>query len=88
MMPSLLANFKITINEKPYVEHPETSVLGKKIIKNSIFLIDEIGFESFTFKKVGALIKSNESFIYPYFESNYKLLIYLSTYYWSWTEYN
>jgi AcrR family transcriptional regulator len=88
IMPSLLTNFKITINDKLYVKDPETSVLGKKIVKNSIILIDEIGFESFTFKKLGTLIKSNESSIYRYFESKHKLLIYLSTWYWSWTEYN
>lgn len=87
-MPNLLSNFKITISDKLYLKDPETSILGKKIIKHSIGLIDEIGFEAFTFKKLGTLIKSNESSIYRYFESKHKLLIYLSTYYWSWTEYN
>ena len=87
-MQSLLTNFKITINDKLYLKDPETSVLGKKIVKHSIILIDKIGFEAFTFKKLGALIKSNESSIYRYFESKHKLLIYLSTWYWSWTEYN
>ncbi len=70
------------------MKDPETTSLGKKIVKNSIVLIDEIGFEAFTFKKLGTLIKSNESSIYRYFENKHKLLVYLSTYYWSWTEYN
>ncbi len=87
-MQTLLTNFKITINEKLYVKDPETSTLGKTIVKNSIILMDEIGFEAFTFKKLGALINSNESSIYRYFENKHKLLIYLSTWYWSWTEYN
>ncbi|WP_320815363.1 TetR/AcrR family transcriptional regulator [Flavobacterium sp.] len=87
-MQNLLSNLKITINEKLYVKDPETSELGRKILKNSIILIDEIGFESFTFKKLGEKIQSNESSIYRYFENKHKLLIYLSSWYWSWIEYN
>jgi predicted tellurium resistance membrane protein TerC/AcrR family transcriptional regulator len=87
-MTTLLNNFKISINDKLYVKDPETSELGKKIIQNSIYLIDEIGFESFTFKKLGERIQSNESSIYRYFENKHKLLVYLSTWYWSWFEYN
>jgi hypothetical protein len=87
-MHTLLNSFKITINEKLYVKDPETSELGKKIIQNSIILIHEIGFESFTFKKLGDKIQSNESSIYRYFENKHKLLVYLSSWYWSWVEYN
>ena len=49
-MQNLLSNLKITINDKLYVKDPETSELGRNILKNSIILIDEIGFEAFTFK--------------------------------------
>lgn len=87
-MQNLLSNLKITINDKLYVKDPETSELGRKILKNSIVLIDEIGFEAFTFKKLGEKINSNESSIYRYFENKHKLLIYLSSWYWSWIEYN
>ena len=87
-MKNLLSNLKITINEKLYLKDPETSELGHKILKNSILLIDEIGFEAFTFKKLGEKIHSNESSIYRYFENKHKLLIYLSAWYWSWMEYN
>jgi AcrR family transcriptional regulator len=86
-MDAILPNISITINEKLYVKNPETSTLGKKIIENSILLIDEIGFENFTFKKLGDRIGSNESSIYRYFESKHKLLLYLSSWYWGWMEY-
>lgn len=86
-MHYLLANIKIQVNPKTYVKDPETSDLGKKIIKNSILLIDEIGFEEFTFKKLGDKIGSNESSIYRYFENKHKLLVYLSSWYWAWIEY-
>jgi AcrR family transcriptional regulator len=86
-MNTLISNFKITINDKLFVKDPETSELGKKIIKHSILLIDEIGFEHFTFKKLGTRIGSNESSLYRYFENKHKLMIYLSSWYWSWIEY-
>ncbi|MEC5165877.1 AcrR family transcriptional regulator [Flavobacterium sp. PL11] len=86
-MDSILANIAITVNEKLYLKNPETSNLGKKIINSSILLIDEIGFENFTFKKLGDKIASNESSIYRYFESKHKLMLYLSSWYWSWIEY-
>ena len=86
-MKELLSNIKIQVNPKIYVKDPETSTLGKKIIQFSILLIDEIGFDNFTFKKLGHLIGSNESSIYRYFENKHKLLIYLSSWYWAWIEY-
>ena len=86
-MQNLLSNLKITINDKLYVKDPETSELGRNILKNSIILIDEIGFEAFTFKKLGEKIQSNESSIYRYFENKHKLLVYLTSWYWSWIEY-
>ena len=86
-MDLILSNITITVNDKLYVKNPETSALGKKIIENSILLIDEIGFENFTFKKLGEIIGSNESSIYRYFESKHKLLLYLSSWYWGWMEY-
>ena len=86
-MHNILSNLKITINDKLYVKDPETSELGRNILKNSIILIDEIGFEAFTFKKLGEKIQSNESSIYRYFENKHKLLVYLTSWYWSWIEY-
>lgn len=86
-MPNILTNIIISVNDKLYVKNPETSDLGKKIIEQSIILIDEIGFENFTFKKLGEKIGSNESSIYRYFESKHKLMLYLSSWYWGWIEY-
>ncbi|AUC81489.1 TetR/AcrR family transcriptional regulator [Lacinutrix sp. Bg11-31] len=86
-MKYLLSNIKININEKIYLKDPESSDLGKRIIENSILLIDTIGFDAFTFKKVGTKIGSNESSIYRYFESKHMLLLYLTSWYWTWLEY-
>lgn len=85
-MSLILSNIKIEVNEKIYVRDPESTLLGKKIIAHSILLIDEIGFELFTFKKLGEKIGSNESSVYRYFENKHKLLVYLCSWYWSWME--
>ncbi|MFV8440861.1 TetR/AcrR family transcriptional regulator [Flavobacterium sp. LB2P44] len=86
-MSTILSHLKIQVNEKIYVKDPETSALGKKIVEQSILLIDEIGFDNFTFKKLGEKIGSNESSVYRYFENKHRLLVYLSSWYWSWMEY-
>jgi len=77
----------IEVNSDLYLKNPDTSELGRKIIGNSIDMINDLGFESFTFKKLGAEINSPESSIYRYFENKHTLLIYLVSWYWSWIEY-
>ncbi|MRI01888.1 TetR family transcriptional regulator [Kriegella sp. EG-1] len=86
-MEHLLQSLKIGINDKIYVKDPESSDLGKRIIKESIIMIEDMGFESFTFKKLGQKIGSNESSVYRYFENKHKLLLYLTSWYWGWLEY-
>lgn len=49
-MDLLLQSLKIGVNEKLYIKDPESSTLGKNIVGQSILMIDEIGFDSFTFK--------------------------------------
>lgn len=86
-MQSLLGNLKLQIPEKLFVKDPDSSELGKRILTNSIILIEALGFENFTFKKLGAEIGSPESTIYRYFENKHKLLLYLTSWYWGWLEY-
>ncbi|MDV7186850.1 TetR/AcrR family transcriptional regulator [Lutibacter sp. TH_r2] len=80
-------NILIEVNQDLYCKEPTSSELGQKILLKSIELIDEIGFEAFTFKKLGVAINSPESSIYRYFKNKHMLLVYLTSWYWSWTEY-
>jgi AcrR family transcriptional regulator len=86
-MDTILTNIKISVNKKLFNKDPESSELGKKILSNSIELINDLGFDSFTFKKLGERIGSNESSVYRYFDNKHKLLIYLTSWYWGWMEY-
>ncbi len=86
-MQKFQAKITINVNDKVYIKTPLSSELGKKILAGSIDLIDEIGFEEFTFKKLAKHISSTEASVYRYFESKHYLLIYLVLWYWGWQEY-
>lgn len=80
-------NVRIQMNEKLYLRNPEDSVLGKKIVSEGLKLINKVGFEDFTFKKLAMEIDTTEASIYRYFENKHRLLVYLVTWYWSLLEY-
>ncbi len=78
---------QIQVNEKLYLKDPNSSELGKRIVQEGLILIDEIGLESLTFRKLAKRLETTESSIYRYFESKFKLLLYLTSWYWGWLEY-
>jgi AcrR family transcriptional regulator len=80
-------SIQMELNERLYLRNPEETKLGKKIIQVSIQLIDEIGFEKFTFKKLAGQIGSTEASVYRYFENKHKLLVYLVSWYWEWVKF-
>ena len=86
-MEKLITNLKVNVNQNLYLIDPYSSSLGKKIVVNSIDLINSIGFEKFTFRKLGEKIKSPEASVYRYFKSKDQLLSYLVSWYWGWMEY-
>lgn len=80
-------DLRFRLCEKLYLREPQDSKLGRRIIESSILLIDDLGFESFTFKKLGKEIGSPEASIYRYFENKHMLLVYLINWYWEWISY-
>jgi hypothetical protein len=78
---------KFDINEKVYLRNPESSEVGKLMVKNAIDLIYVLGFEQFTFKKLAAEINSTEATIYRYFENKHRLLLYILNWYWCYMEF-
>ena len=81
------ATVKINLNHKSYLRNPEETTLGQRIVGESIRLIDQLGFEEFTFKKLATEIGSTEASVYRYFENKHKLLVYLVSWYWVWLDY-
>ena len=83
----MVSGIKFNMCKDLYIKDPQDTDLGKKILKNSILLIDEIGFESFTFKKLANRISSAEKSIYRYFLNKHHLLLFLTSWYWEWVYY-
>jgi AcrR family transcriptional regulator len=78
---------RIKMNNKLFIRNPEESQLGKKIVSNGLILINKLGFEDFTFKKLAIEISTTEASIYRYFENKHRLLVYIINWYWSYLEY-
>jgi len=77
----------ISMPEGLSIKDPLQSKLGRSIITHSIILMDELGFEAFTFKKLAIKMGSNETSLYRYFENKHFLLLYLVVWYWNWVHY-
>lgn len=80
-----ITGFRLNLNL--FIRDPQSTDLGQKIIEHSIYLIDKMGFDEFTFKKLGLAIGSPEASIYRYFENKHRLLLYLIDWYWTWLDY-
>lgn len=83
----MAVGIKISLNEKLFLKDPQETNLGQKILKHSILLIDEIGFEAFNFRKLALKMNSTEASVYRYFENKHFLLLYLVSWYWEWVSY-
>lgn len=81
-MNQALNHISISINSELYLKDPHTSTLGISMLGGAIVLIDKLGFELFTFKKLANEINTTEASIYRYFENKHKLLLYLTNWYW------
>lgn len=75
---------KFDLSESLFLKDPQDTELGRRIIEHGIILIDNIGFEAFTFKKLALEIASTEKSIYRYFENKHYLLLFLTSWYWEW----
>ncbi|MCA1751745.1 MAG: TetR/AcrR family transcriptional regulator [Cryomorphaceae bacterium] len=86
-MPHQLQHVRIEVSNKVYLKNPESSELGRKILAHGIEMIDALGMECFTFRKLAAAIGTTESALYRYFENKHKLLLYYVEWYWACLEY-
>jgi len=78
---------QLRVDSKFHVKDPSTSELGLAIVGQGIELLDELGYESFTFRKLAERIGTTEASVYRYFKNKHRFLQYLTAWYWSWMEY-
>lgn len=86
-MKGIHKKISFSINSNLFIKDPNSSELGRKILVIGINLINEIGYEQFTFKKLAIHIETTEASIYRYFESKHNFILYLINWYWSMVEY-
>jgi len=79
--------FSILPNAKLALRNPESTELGRKIVREGLLLVLELGYEHFTFKKLAESIHTTEASIYRYFENKHRLLLYFLTWYWNLLEF-
>ncbi len=79
---------RISMNPSLYLRNPEDSELGRSILRHGVELIEELGFEDFTFRKLAVHAGTTEASVYRYFENKHRLLTYLITWFWTWMEYS
>lgn len=80
-------NISFSVNKQLFKKNPEESAIGKEIVSHSIELINELGIENFTFKKLGAKINHTEATIYRYFDNKQMLLLYIVNWYWHYLDF-
>jgi AcrR family transcriptional regulator len=83
----LTGNLIFNVNSNMYLKDPNTSTIGKEIVEQGLAMMEELGFEKFTFRKLAQKIDTTEATIYRYFENKHLFLLFLTNWYWSWMEY-
>ena len=78
---------QLQIDGRLYLKDPMSTDLGERIVEHGILMLDEMGYEAFTFRKLAERIGTTEASVYRYFKSKHRLLLYLNAWYWSWMEY-
>jgi AcrR family transcriptional regulator len=86
-MIRLVQNWRPSPAPAFYKKEPGSSELGKRIVREGLALMLEIGFDAFTFKKLAERMQTTEASVYRYFENKHHILLYFMSMYWIWIEY-
>jgi len=78
---------KLQVDPRFYLKDPTSTELGERIVEHGILMLDEMGFEDFTFRKLALRIGTTEASVYRYFKSKHHFLLYLVAWYWGWVDF-
>ena len=67
-----------------FLRDPESTELGRSVLAGGLDLMNSLGLEAFTFRKLAEEIGSTEVTIYKYFPNKHRLLQYYFQLYWLW----
>jgi AcrR family transcriptional regulator len=86
-MKHLMEQLQVSLNSNLYLKDPKSTELGERIVQRGMEMIDEVGLEQFTFRKLANDIGTTETSVYRYFLNKHRLLLYLTSTYYAWLEY-
>jgi AcrR family transcriptional regulator len=86
-MEQIVSQLKFKVNSDLYIKDPESSEIGKRLLREAVKMLDKVGFEALTFKRLAEAAQTTESTAYRYFENKHMLILYLSNWYWAWLNY-
>lgn len=86
-MLKFLENWRPSPSPAFYKKEPGSSALGKRLVREGLVLMQALGFEAFTFKKLADRLQTTEASVYRYFENKHHMLLYFMSMYWIWIEY-
>jgi AcrR family transcriptional regulator len=84
----MAVSIQVSPNKSLFIKDPQSSSTGRSLLMHSIPLMEELGFEKFTFRKLAVKMGASEITVYRYFENKHKLLLYLLSWYWEWVKYS
>ena len=65
------------LNEHLNLRDPQATALDYRLLTKSVLLLDKIGFEAFTFKRLTLALRSKHASLYRYFKNKHRLLTHL-----------
>lgn len=81
-----MARYHIAPDPSLHLRDPGSSALGQRILKDGLSLMNELGLEGFTFRKLAEKVGCTEVTIYHYFPNKHRLLQYYFQLYWLWLD--
>ena len=81
-----MAHYHLVPDPSLHHRDPAASAVGERILKQGLFLMNELGLEAFTFKKLTEYAECTEATIYAYFPNKQRLLQYYFQLYWMWLD--
>ncbi|MGV9013679.1 MAG: TetR/AcrR family transcriptional regulator [Flavobacteriales bacterium] len=81
-----MAHYHLVPEPSLHLRDPAASAIGGRILSEGLALMNDIGLEAFTFKKLTEHAGCTEATIYKYFPNKQRLLQYYFQLYWMWLD--
>jgi len=81
-----MAHYHLVPDPSLHLRDPAASAIGGRILSEGLSLMNELGLEVFTFKKLADRAECTEATIYKYFPNKHRLLQYYFQLYWMWLD--